>query len=65
MKYYVVNDMKSNTREAFVITENEWTEVSSNYSGYYIEKIFDSANDGAEGIKKIEELEEEFKKYIE
>ena len=23
MKYYVVNDMKSNTREAFVITENE------------------------------------------
>ena len=45
MKYYVVNDMKSNTREAFVITENEWTEVSNNYSGYYIEKIFDSVSE--------------------
>ena len=51
MKYYVVNDMKSSTREAFVITENEWTEVSNNYSGYYIEKIFDSASEAEKFCK--------------
>ena len=51
MKYYVVNDMKSNTKEAFVITENEWAEVSSNYSGYYIEKIFDSASEAEKFCK--------------
>ena len=39
MRYFVVNDMKSNTREAFVCTEDEWKEISNNYSGYYIEKI--------------------------
>ena len=44
MKYYVANDMKSNTRKAFVITENEWTEVSSNYSGYYAEKFCNDFN---------------------
>ena len=42
MRYFVVNDMKSNTREAFVCTEDEWDEISNNYSGYYVEKIFNS-----------------------
>lgn len=42
MRYFVVNDMKSNTREAFVCTEDERKEISNNYSGYYIEEIFDS-----------------------
>lgn len=42
MRYFVINDMKSNTREAFVCTEDEWDEISNNYSGYYIEKIFNS-----------------------
>lgn len=41
--YCVIDDLKTDVREAFIIKSDEWDAVSSQYSGYYIVERFDSA----------------------
>lgn len=44
-KYYVIDDERSNAREAFVTDEEKSDECLANYSGYYIVKEFEKEED--------------------
>lgn len=43
--YCVIDDMKTNVREAFVIKSDEWDAVSSQYSGYYIVERYETEDE--------------------
>ena len=52
MAKYLVNDMKMEYREAFIVdNEEELSEIQSNYSGYYVvENLGDISDDEANKI---------------
>lgn len=52
MNFYVIGDMKLDYRDTFVCIEDEVDEKMNNYSGYFIVKIFETAEEAEKFCKK-------------